>query len=130
MGHVGLLPQSVNQLGGYRVQGRQDEVAARLRADVEALREAGVFSVVLEAMDPELCSTITRDALIPTIGIGAGRGCDGQVLVISDLAGLLPGSVPKFVKQYAEVHRGMAEAVRAFAEDVRTGRFPEERHEY
>lgn len=130
MGHIGLTPQSVHKLGGYRVQGRHDESAQRLLADARAIEEAGAFSIVLEAMDPEVATEITAALSIPTIGIGASRVCDGQVLVISDLAGLVPGPAPKFVKQYASGYEMLTEAVRQYCDEVRTGKFPEQKHEY
>ena len=130
MGHIGLVPQSVHKLGGYRVQGRQDDTARQLMEDAKALEQAGAFAIVLEAMDPGLAAEITAALAIPTIGIGAGRRCDGQVLVLSDLAGLAPGPAPKFVRQYASAHETMVSAVRAYAQEVREGSFPEEKHEY
>lgn len=130
MGHIGLTPQSVHGLGGYRVQGRQDEAAERLLEDARCLEQAGAFSIVLEAIDPEAAAAITQAVSVATIGIGASRRCDGQVLVLSDLVGMAPGDRPKFVKQYANVFESVEGAVREFAEDVRTGRFPEEKHEY
>src|SRR5690606_39255131 len=98
MAHIGLVPQSIHQLGGYRVQGRDKESAARLMDEALAVQEAGAFSVVLEALSADIVSEITEKLSIPTIGIGAGRNCDGQVLVISDLVGMLPGTAPKFVR--------------------------------
>lgn len=130
MGHVGLTPQSVHQLGGYRVQGRCDERAQQLLEDARALEEAGAFAIVLEAMDPETAGLISSELQAPTIGIGAGRGCGGQVLVLSDLAGMLPASPAKFVKQYAGLFDTMQQAVSQFAGEVRSGVFPEEKHEY
>ena len=130
MAHIGLIPQSVHMLGGYRVQGRQEETAKDLLADAKAVESAGAFAVVLEAMDPELAGEITSVLSIPTIGIGAGRSCDGQVLVMSDLVGLSAGLRPKFVKQYATALELMTDALRQYAADVRGGRFPEEKHEY
>lgn len=130
MGHVGLTPQSVHKLGGYRVQGRQEESARELIKDAKAVEAAGAFAVVLEAMDPEVAAEVTASLTVPTIGIGAGRACDGQVLVTSDLAGLSPGPAPKFVRQYASAFEMVSEAVRQYCEDVRTGNFPEEKHEY
>ena len=130
MAHIGLVPQSVHRLGGYRVQGRQEETARQLMADAKAVESAGAFAVVLEAMDPELAGEITAALSIPTIGIGAGRGCDGQVLVMGDLVGLSTGQLPKFVKQYANVLETLTEAVRQYVRDVRGGDFPEEKHEY
>lgn len=130
MGHIGLTPQSVHKLGGYRVQGRHEESARKLMDDAKAVEDAGAFSIVLEAMHPELATEITASLHIPTIGIGAGRGCDGQVLVMSDLLGLVPGDRPKFVKQYASMFDLMTQGVESFAQDVRSEKFPEEKHEY
>jgi 3-methyl-2-oxobutanoate hydroxymethyltransferase len=130
MGHVGLLPQSVHQHGGYRVQGRDEETVDGLVAAARAVEDAGAFSVVLEAVDPEVAARITSSLRIPTIGIGAGRQCDGQVLVLSDLAGMLPGDRPKFVRRYGSVFDSIQQAVRAYAAEVRSGAFPAEEHEY
>ena len=130
MGHLGLTPQSVLAFGGYRVQGRGEDQAKALLADARALEEAGVFSLVLEGIPSSLAAAITEQVSIPTIGIGAGPACDGQVLVIHDLLGMLPGSVPKFVRQYDGSHARQAEAVRRWAEDVRGGRFPADSEAY
>lgn len=130
MGHIGLIPQSVHKLGGYRVQGRHEESADSLVLDAKALAEAGAFAVVLEAIDPTAATEITAQAGIATIGIGAGRGCDGQVLVISDLTGLNPDPAPKFVKKFGNAFELMASAVREFGHEVRSGEFPKEQHEY
>lgn len=130
MGHVGLVPQSVHKLGGYRVQGKEASAANRLLEDALALQEAGVFSVVLEAMNAETAATITERLEVPTIGIGAGKNCSGQVLVLSDLMGMLPGTAPRFVKAYASVGTDMVRAISGFCDDVRNGSFPEDKHEY
>ncbi len=130
MGHIGLTPQSVHKLGGYRVQGRHDESARELLADARAIEDAGAFAIVLEAMDPEVAGEITAALTIPTIGIGAGSECGGQVLVLSDLVGLTAGPAPKFVKQYASALEVMTDAVRLYCEEVRSGIFPEQKHEY
>jgi 3-methyl-2-oxobutanoate hydroxymethyltransferase len=130
MGHIGLTPQSVLAMGGYKVQGREEEQAEILLADARAIADAGVFSIVLEGIPAALAGRITREVDVPTIGIGAGADCDGQVLVIHDLLGMLPGGVPKFVRQYANCHEEQAEAVRRWAEDVRSGGFPSEREAY
>ncbi len=130
MGHVGLMPQSVHKLGGYRVQGRDESSAAELISDALAIQEAGAFALVVEAMDPEIAAQITTQLEIPTIGIGAGRRCDGQVLVLTDLVGMIPGSSPKFVKQYAQVGNTMKTAIEQYCGEVRAGQFPEEKHEY
>lgn len=130
MGHLGLLPQSVNSLGGYRVQGRVEEQAHRLREDAKTLEKSGAFAIVLEAMDPEVAAEITAALEIPTIGIGAGRVCGGQVLVMSDLAGMLPAEPPKFAKRYANLAGLLESAVREYAGEVRSGQFPQQGHEY
>jgi 3-methyl-2-oxobutanoate hydroxymethyltransferase len=130
MGHVGLVPQSVHKLGGYRVQGRDDDAARRLLEDAKALQEAGAFAVVLEAMDPQTAAEITAALKVPTIGIGAGRACDGQVLVMSDMAGLTAIPAPKFAKRYRSLLDEMTGAVREYSNEVRAGGFPEEKHEY
>lgn len=130
VGHIGLIPQSVHRLGGYRVQGRQQDSASQLLEDAKALEQAGVFSIVLEGLKPQLAQQITQQLSIPTIGIGAGRACDGQVLVFADLVGLTTGPGPKFVKRYANVYETMENAVKEFGREVRESAFPEEQHEY
>lgn len=130
MGHIGLGPQSVHAMGGYRVQGRDEESARRLLDEAQALDKAGVFSLVLEGIPSDLAARITEAVSAPTIGIGAGPHCDGQVLVINDLLGLGFGSYPKFAKPYADLRSVITQAVRAFEEDVRAGRFPDEAHSY
>lgn len=130
MGHIGLTPQSVHALGGYRVQGRDDAAAARLEADARALEEAGCFSIVLELVPAALATRISRSLTIPTIGIGAGAGCDGQVLVLTDLLGLNDLFKPKFLKRYADLSDDVRRAVGAFAEDVRQGRYPDDGHSF
>jgi 3-methyl-2-oxobutanoate hydroxymethyltransferase len=130
MGHIGLTPQSVNLLGGYKAQGRTAVKAQHLLDDALALERAGCFAIVLEAMPAPVAAAITRAVTIPTIGIGAGVHCDGQVLVWHDLLGLTTGHVPKFVKQYADLGRETLKALEAYVADVRTGRFPEPEHTY
>ena len=130
MGHLGLTPQSATMLGGYKAQGRSAEKALVLLADSRALEAAGCFSLVLEAVPAGVARRISEELAIPTIGIGAGADCDGQVLVWHDLLGLYQGRVARFVKRYAEVGTTIREALEAFAEDVREGRFPEEQHTY
>jgi 3-methyl-2-oxobutanoate hydroxymethyltransferase len=130
MGHLGLTPQSVLRMGGYRVQGRGEAAAKELLEDARALEEAGAFSLVLEGIPSALASAITQEIGIPTIGIGAGPDCDGQVLVVHDLLGMLPGNVPKFVRRYDTAYERQTEAVRRWAEDVRAGRFPSESEVY
>jgi 3-methyl-2-oxobutanoate hydroxymethyltransferase len=130
MGHLGLTPQSVNAMGGYRVQGKVREQAEELLADAAALAEAGVFALVLEGIPAELAQIITDDIDVPTIGIGAGPHCDGQVLVMHDLLGLTDGHVPKFVRRYADVGAMAVEAVARYAADVRSGAFPAAQESY
>lgn len=124
MGHLGLTPQSVLAMGGYKVQGRGKDDAAVLVEDARAIAAAGVFAIVLEGIPSELAASITGAVDVPTIGIGAGPRCDGQVLVIHDMLGMLPGPVPKFVRRYAELHDIASDAIRRWAEDVRGGTFP------
>jgi 3-methyl-2-oxobutanoate hydroxymethyltransferase len=123
MGHLGLTPQSVLKFGGFRVQGRSEDAAEGLIADARALEEAGCFSLVLEGLPGPLAERLTGAVGIPTIGIGAGAGCDGQILVISDLLGI-PASVPKFVRRYADLRGVIGDAARRYIEDVQAGRFP------
>jgi 3-methyl-2-oxobutanoate hydroxymethyltransferase len=130
MAHIGLTPQSVNVLGGYRVQGRGDEAAHRMLQDAKALQQAGAFAVVLEVVPSEVAAEITRQIDIPTIGIGAGPSCDAQVLVWQDMAGLRTGKAAKFVKEYANVGGVLTEAASRFADEVRTGAYPSAEHEY
>lgn len=130
MGHVGLTPQSVNALGGYKVQGKTLDAAEQLIRDARAVEAAGAFAVVLEAVPRELAAQITRELRIPTIGIGAGPDCDGQVLVIHDLLGLTFGPTPKFARRYANVGEIIAKAAREFSEDVRGGTFPSDAESY
>jgi 3-methyl-2-oxobutanoate hydroxymethyltransferase len=129
-GHIGLTPQSVNQLGGYRVQGKTSEAAAALVDDALALQAAGAFSVVLESVPQRVAAHITDALEIPTIGIGAGVGCSGQVLVIHDLLGLYDAFTPKFVKKYAQLSGVIEAALAEYSADVRGGRFPEAVHTY
>jgi len=130
MGHLGLTPQSVLPMGGYKVQGRGEEEARAMIANARALAEAGVFSMVLEGVPAELARRITEAIDVPTIGIGAGPHCDGQVLVYHDLLGLLPQEPPKFVRRYAEQHAQQTEAIRRWAADVRDGTFPADKECY
>jgi 3-methyl-2-oxobutanoate hydroxymethyltransferase len=129
MGHVGLTPQAVHRLGGYRVQGRGDAGRARVLAEARAVEEAGAFAVVLECVPAELAREVTASLSIPTIGIGAGVHCDGQVLVMHDLLGL-GESAPSFVKQYANLGALASQAARAFAEEVADRKFPGDEHSY
>jgi 3-methyl-2-oxobutanoate hydroxymethyltransferase len=124
MGHVGLTPQSVRRLGGYRVQGKTPSAAKALLAQARALEKAGVFSLVVEAVPASVGRAVTRALRIPVIGIGAGPHCDGQILVSDDLLGLTPAPRPKFVRAYAELRAAADRAVRAWRDDVKGGRFP------
>lgn len=130
MGHLGLTPQSVHAMGGYKVQGRAAADAVRLLEDAQALQEAGAFGIVLEGMPSELAARITETIDIPTIGIGAGPRCSGQVLVFHDLLGLLDGHKPKFVRSYVDGRGILQDAVRRYAEDVREGSFPAPEESY
>ena len=130
MGHVGLTPQSVHALGGYRVQGKGAEAERRMASDVAALEQAGCFSVVLELVPAKLAAAISAEREIPTIGIGAGPGCDGQVLVLPDLLGLNDRFAPKFLKRYGAMADGVREAVGRFADEVRRGVFPDADHSF
>lgn len=130
MGHLGLTPQSVHQLGGFRVQGRDLEAAKKMIEDAVALEQAGVFSIVLECVPAALASKISETVSVPTIGIGAGAGCDGQVLVINDMLGIYKGHVAKFVKQYADLNQAISNAVAAYRDEVKAGTFPAEEHCY
>jgi 3-methyl-2-oxobutanoate hydroxymethyltransferase len=124
MGHVGLTPQSINALGGFHVQGKTVDAAKQLERDAKAVEAAGAFSVVLESVPRELAARITEKLRIPTIGIGAGPDCDGQVLVFHDLVGLTIGHTPKFARQYANLSGEISRAVEAYCSDVRSGGFP------
>jgi len=130
MGHIGLTPQSATMLGGFKAQGRTAEKARQLVDDAIALQEAGCFSLVLEAVPSPVATRITETLEIPTIGIGAGANCDGQVLVYHDLLGLYEARAPRFVKRYAALADEIRAALEQYAEDVRSGRFPEEQHGY
>ncbi|MBX3189886.1 MAG: 3-methyl-2-oxobutanoate hydroxymethyltransferase [Labilithrix sp.] len=130
VGHVGLTPQSVHALGGFKVQGRGAEGAEKILADAAALEQAGAFAIVLEAIPPDLAAQITSMLSIPTIGIGAGAACDGQVLVCTDLLGLARGHQPKFAKRFANLGDAAVEAIGAYVADVRTGAFPSAGHAY
>jgi len=130
MGHLGLTPQSATMLGGFRAQGRTAAKARLLLDDALTLEQAGCFAIVLEAVPTPVATRITEALSIPTIGIGSGRGCDGQVLVYHDLLGLYEGKSPRFVKRYAELAATIQEALERFAADVRSGSFPEDEHTY
>ena len=126
MGHIGLTPQSVHAMGGFKVQGRQTEAALALVNDAKALQHAGCFAIVIEGVPNEVADMVTRALDVPTIGIGAGPGCDGQVLVWHDLLGIEDRVAPKFVRRYADLRSASVDAVAAYAADVRSGAFPAE----
>jgi 3-methyl-2-oxobutanoate hydroxymethyltransferase len=130
MGHIGLTPQSVNKLGGFRVQGKTAQTARAILDDARALEDAGAFAIVLEVVPREIAKLVTESVSIPTIGIGAGPHCDIQVLVLHDLLGLSFGKLPRFVRQYANLHQTMTDAISRFAEDVRTGAYPSDAESY
>lgn len=130
MGHLGLTPQTATKLGGYKVQGKTAKAAKRLFGDALALQEAGCFSIVLEAVPAQVAETITRHLAIPTIGIGAGPACNGQVLVFHDILGLFDQFQPKFVKRYANLRPIIIEAVQKFCREVETGAFPSSEHSF
>jgi 3-methyl-2-oxobutanoate hydroxymethyltransferase len=130
MAHLGLTPQSVNQLGGYKVQGKNEDAAKNIMRDAKILEEAGAFSLVLECVPEALAKEITAALSMPTIGIGAGVHCDGQVLVINDMLGISGRAVPKFVKKYAELNQEMKKAVKSYISEVKTGAFPDERYSF
>jgi 3-methyl-2-oxobutanoate hydroxymethyltransferase len=130
MAHIGLTPQSVNALGGYHVQGKTANSAEQLLRDARAVEAAGAFAIVLEAMPRELAAQITREVRVPTIGIGAGPDCDGQILVLTDMLGLTFGSTPKFSRQYAGLGEVISGAVRQYCDDVRDSGFPSDAESY
>ena len=129
-GHIGLTPQSLNQLGGYRIQGRNKEAAIKVIKDAEAVEQAGAYAVVLETVPAALAALISKRLAIPTIGIGAGAGCDGQVQVIHDILGLYPNFVPKHAKQYANVHDVEKNAIANYMSEVKSGAFPTEANSF
>ena len=130
MGHLGLTPQSINAFGGFRVQGKSEEAAKKLINDAKALEEAGVFAITLEGIPAKVAELITKSISVPTIGIGAGKECDGQILVYQDMLGMFSDFVPKFVKQYANIGSVMKEAISSYVKEVQDGSFPEEKHTY
>jgi 3-methyl-2-oxobutanoate hydroxymethyltransferase len=130
MGHIGLTPQSINKLGAYRVQGKTAATARQLLDDARALEDAGAFAIVLEVVPREIASLISETISIPTIGIGAGAGCDIQVLVLHDMLGLSFGKLARFVRPYANLHEVITDAVSRYADDVRSGTYPSEAESY
>ncbi len=130
LAHIGLTPQSVHQMGGFKVQGKDKEKAEKLMKDAKALEEAGAFGVVLECVPAPLAEVITKSLIIPTIGIGAGCGCDGQVLVWHDVLGITQSMKPRFVKKYAELYEETIKALKEYKEDVEKGGFPQKEHSF
>jgi len=130
MGHIGLTPQSIHRIGGYKVQGREEAQRAKLLEDARAVEDAGAFALVLELIPAEVASEITALVGIPTIGIGSGPGCDGQVLVMHDLLGIYPETKLRFVKQYANLYEQSRRAIEEYCKDVRSKSFPETRHSF
>jgi 3-methyl-2-oxobutanoate hydroxymethyltransferase len=130
MAHIGLTPQSVHQFGGYKIQGKEDDAAKRILEDAKILEEAGAFSIVLECVPAKLAGMITQSLSIPTIGIGAGVACDGQVLVVHDMLGMFEKFTPKFVKIYGNLNESMTDAIKQYLAEVRDGLFPENKHSF
>lgn len=130
MAHIGLTPQSINSFGGYKVQGKDELAAKKLMEDAMAVQDAGAFAVVLECVPEKLATLVTGKLDIPTIGIGAGAGCDGQILVYADMMGMFSDYVPKFVKKYANVGEAMREACKSYIEEVKAGSYPNTEHTY
>lgn len=130
VGHIGLTPQSVNQMGGFKVQGKEKEQGEKLLADAKALEEAGACALVMECVPAPLASMITKSLAIPTIGIGAGGGCDGQVLVWHDVLGITQNMKPRFVKKYADLHNEIVQAIKSYRDEVKEGQFPQAEHSF
>lgn len=130
MGHIGLTPQSVNAFGGFKVQGKDEAAARQIIEDAKAIEKAGVFAITLEGIPAKLAKMVTEAVSVPTIGIGAGRDCDGQVLVINDMLGMFSDFVPKFVKQYAKLNIDINSALKAYIEEVGNGSFPTDSHTF
>ncbi len=130
MGHIGLTPQSINRFGGFVVRGKSEEDKEYLRQSAKKLKQAGCFSVLIESVPKELAREITESLDVPTVGIGAGSGCDGQVLVVNDILGLFEDFKPKFVRRYAELGKEIRRACKSFLDDVKSGRFPSEEESY
>lgn len=130
MGHLGLTPQSVNMFGGFKVQGKSVDAVKKLIDDAKKMEEAGVFAIVLECVPEKIAKLITEAINVPTIGIGAGKYCDGQILVINDMLGMFNDFVPKFVKKYANLRGEINSALQAYKEEVQTGAFPEQKHTF
>lgn len=130
MGHIGLTPQSVNAFGGFKVQGKDEAAARQIIEDAKAIEEAGVFAITLEGIPAKLAKLVSESVSVPTIGIGAGRDCDGQVLVVNDMLGMFSDFVPKFVKQYAKLNIDINTALKSYIEEVTNGDFPTDKHTF
>lgn len=130
MGHLGLTPQSVNAFGGFKIQGKSEEAAKRLIEDAKLIEDAGAFAIVLECVPKKVAEIITKEISIPTIGIGAGNECDGQILVYQDMLGMFDDFIPKFVKQYANLGAQMREAIQIYIGEVGEGSFPQDKHSF
>ncbi|MCK5913262.1 MAG: 3-methyl-2-oxobutanoate hydroxymethyltransferase, partial [Desulfuromusa sp.] len=130
VGHIGLTPQSIHRMGGFRVQGREEEQARKILADAKAVEEAGAFAMVLEGIPRDLAKTVTESVSIPTIGMGAGSDCDGQVLVIHDILGLCDKYSPKFVKRYADIAATISTGIEQYISEVKSGDFPATKHSF
>ncbi|MCW9050580.1 MAG: 3-methyl-2-oxobutanoate hydroxymethyltransferase [Deltaproteobacteria bacterium] len=130
VGHIGLTPQSIHRMGGFRVQGREEEQARKILADAQAVEEAGAFAMVLEGIPQDLARQVTESVSIPTIGIGAGPDCDGQVLVIHDILGLCDKYSPKFVKRYADISATISQGIETYIKEVKEGDFPTQEHSF
>ncbi len=130
MGHIGLTPQSVNAFGGFKVQGKDEAAARQIIEDAKAIEEAGVFAITLEGIPAKLAKLVSESVSVPTIGIGAGRDCDGQVLVVNDMLGMFSDFVPKFVKQYAKLNIDINTALKSYIEEVANGDFPTDKHTF
>jgi len=130
MGHIGMIPQSYKKFGGYRVRGKKNNESMELLTDATALEDAGVFSIIVECVPEDVTRKITEKVKVPVYGIGAGRYCDGQILVVTDILGLLPGEMPKFVKEYAHIGNEVKKAISRYIEEVKQGIYPDENHTY
>jgi 3-methyl-2-oxobutanoate hydroxymethyltransferase len=130
MGHIGLTPQSINVFGGFKVQGKKEEEAKKIIEDAIALDKAGVFAIVLEGIPEKLAEIVTNKVSVPTIGIGAGKHCDGQILVVNDMLGMYSDFTPKFVKKYAKLNDGIIEAIKNYIKEVKEESFPKKEHTF
>ena len=130
MAHIGMTPQSVNKFGGFKVQGQDEKNAAKIIKDARAMQDAGAFAVLMECVPDKLAAYITEILDVPTIGIGAGNGCDGQVLVYQDMLGMYSDFTPKFAKKYAEIGQSMKDAFSSYIDEVKSGNFPDNKHSF